>query len=181
MCSSDLEISHHGEHYTVENARLYTLPEETPPICVSAYGERAARAAAEFGDGFWSVGPQETIDDWEDNGGEGPRFCQLKACVADSEEEAVSIAHEKWPNSALPGELSTELPTPALFEQATEMVTEEDIAEGSTITSPEPQAHIDSIQAAIDAGYDHVYTMQIGDDQATMIDLYREEILPSFS
>jgi len=175
------EVSHHGEHFTVENARLYTLPEETPPICVSAYGERAARAAAEFGDGFWSVGPQETVDVWEENGGDGPRFCQLKACVADSEAEAVSIAHENWPNSALPGELSTELPTPALFEQAVEMVSEKDVAEGSTITSPDAEAHIDSIQEAIDAGYDHVYTTQIGDDQAAMVDLYREEVLPSFS
>jgi succinyl-CoA synthetase alpha subunit len=101
--------------------------------------------------------------------------------VADSEDEAVATAHEKWPNSALPGELSTELPTPALFEQATEMVSEKDIAEGSIITGPDPQGHIDSIQEAIDAGYDHVYTMQIGDDQAAMIDLYHEEILPSFS
>lgn len=175
------EVSHHGEYYTVENARLFTLPEEPPPICVSAYGERTASAAAEFGDGFWSVGPQEVIDVWADNGGEGPRFCQLQVCVAESEDEAVATAYEKWPNAALPGELSTELSTPALFEQAVEMVTEEDIAEGSIVTSSDPQAHIDSIQAAIDAGYDHVYSMQIGDDQAAMIDLYREEVLPSFS
>jgi G6PDH family F420-dependent oxidoreductase len=175
------EVSHHGEHYTVENARLYTLPEETPPICVSAYGERTAKAAAEFGEGFWSVGPQETVDTWEAEGGEGPRLCQLQACVADSKAEAVETAHEQWPNSPLPGELSTELPTPALFEQATQMVSKEDIEEGSIITDPDPQAHIDSIQEAVDAGYDHVYTMQIGDDQAAMIDLYQEEILPSFS
>ncbi|MDZ5810751.1 TIGR03557 family F420-dependent LLM class oxidoreductase [Halorubrum sp. AD140] len=175
------EVSHYGEHYTVENAKLFTLPEEIPPICVSAYGERTARAAAAFGDGFWSVGPQEVVDVWEDEGGEGPRFCQLQACVADDEDEAVATAHETWPNSALPGELSTELATPSLFEQAVEMVSEDDIAGGSILTNPDPQAHIDSIQAAIDAGYDHVYTMQIGDDQAAMLDLYREDVLPSFS
>jgi len=175
------EVSHYGEHYTVENAKLFTLPEETPPICVSAYGERTARAAAAFGDGFWSVGPQEVIDVWEEGGGEGPRFCQLQACVADSEAEAVATAYEKWPNSELPGELSTELATPSLFEQAVEAISEDDVAAGSIVTDPDPQAHIDSIQTAIDAGYDHVYTMQIGDDQAAMIDLYREEVLPSFS
>jgi coenzyme F420-dependent glucose-6-phosphate dehydrogenase len=32
--------SHHGEHYTVENARLYTLPEEPPPIYIATAGER---------------------------------------------------------------------------------------------------------------------------------------------
>ncbi|WP_262180277.1 TIGR03557 family F420-dependent LLM class oxidoreductase [Haloarcula laminariae] len=178
---SGREISHHGDHYTVENARLFTLPEEPPPICVSAYGERAATAAADFSDGFWSVGPQEAIEVWEDNGGEGPRFCQLQACVAETEDEAVETAYKYWPNSALPGELSAELATPALFEQATEMVSKDDIAEGSIITDPDPQAHIDSIEAAIDAGYDHVYTMQIGDDQGALLELYEEEVLPSFS
>ncbi|PSQ32347.1 LLM class F420-dependent oxidoreductase [Halobacteriales archaeon QS_9_67_15] len=174
------EVSHHGEHYTVENAKLFTLPEERPPVCVSAYGERAATAAAEFGDGFWAVGPQDTVQTWEDNGGEGPRFCQLQACVADSEGEAVSTAHELWPNSALPGELGNVLPTPAHFEQATQLVSEDDIAEGSIMTGPDAQQHIDSIQEALDAGYDHVYTMQIGDDQAALFDLYREDVLPSF-
>ncbi|WP_324664138.1 TIGR03557 family F420-dependent LLM class oxidoreductase [Haloarcula sediminis] len=175
------EVSHYGDHYTVENARLYTLPEETPPICVSAYGERAARTAADIGDGFWSVGPQEAVGVWEDHGGEGPRFCQLQACVAATEDEAVETAYEKWPNSALPGELSAELATPALFEQATEMVSKEDIAEGSVITNPDPQAHIDAIETAVDAGYDHVYAMQIGDDQAALTEMYEAEVLPSFS
>lgn len=175
------EVSHDGTHYTVENAKLFTLPEETPPICVSAYGERAATTAAEVGDGFWSVGPQEVISTWEAEGGSGPRFCQLQACVAETEDEAVSTVHERWPNVALPGELSSELATPALFEQATRMVDEEDIAESSVLTSPDPQDHIDSIEEAIDAGYDHIYPMQIGDDQSALIDLYREEVLPSFS
>jgi G6PDH family F420-dependent oxidoreductase len=174
------EVSHHGEHYTVENAKLFTLPEERPPVCVSAYGERAATAAAEFGDGFWAVGPQDTVQTWEDSGGDGPRFCQLQACVADSEDDAVSTAHELWPNSALPGELGNVLPTPAHFEQATQLVSEDDIAEGSIMTGPDAQQHIDAIQEALDTGYDHVYTMQIGDDQEALFDLYREDVLPSF-
>ncbi|PSQ50691.1 LLM class F420-dependent oxidoreductase [Halobacteriales archaeon SW_7_65_23] len=174
------QVSHRGEHYTIENARLFTLPEKEPPICVSAYGERAANAAADCGDGFWSVGPQEVIETWEDNGGEGPRLCQLQACVADSEAEAVSTAHQQWPNSALAGELSAILPTPAHFEQAARMVSEEDIAEGSILTSQDPQDHIDSVQEAIDTGYDHVYVHQIGDDQDALFDLYREEVIPSF-
>jgi len=175
------EVSHHGKHYTVENAKLYTLPEERPAIPVSAYGERTAKAAAEFGDGFWCVGPQDVVETWEDHGGEGPRFCQLQACVADGEDEAVSIAHEQWPTSALTGELSAVLPTPTHFEQAAEMVSEEDIAESSIMLGPDAQQHVDAIQEAVDAGYDHVYVHQIGDDQEALFDLYREEVLPSFS
>jgi hypothetical protein len=73
------------------------------------------------------------------------------------------------------------LPTPKHFEQAVGMVSEEDIAESSIMSGPDAQQHIESIQAAIDAGYDHVYVHQIGDDQEALFELYREEILPSFS
>lgn len=175
------QTSHYGEHYTVENARLFTLPDELPPIVVSAFGERAASAAGDLGDGFWSVGPRgNLVDRYESAGGSGPTYCQLHACHADSEQEAVETVHEVWPNSGLPGELGSQLPTPAHFEQATQMVSKEDIREGSIVTAPDPDEHIDSIQQAIDAGYDHVYTHQIGDDQQALIDLYEEEILPSF-
>lgn len=174
------QTSHHGEYYDVQNARLFMLPEDSPQICVSAYGPRAAQGAAEFGDGFWSVGPQAVINDWEDAGGDGPRFCQLHACVADSDDEAVATTHRVWRNSGLPGELAAHLSTPTHFEQATEMVSEEDIRQGSVITEQDPQAHINSIQQAIDAGYDHIYPHQISNDQEALFELYEEEVLPSF-
>src|ERR687883_157173 len=47
--------SHHGRHYTVENARVYTLPETPPPIIVAASGPKAAELAGRIGDGFWGV------------------------------------------------------------------------------------------------------------------------------
>src|SRR5205085_12611163 len=42
--------THRGRHYTVENARLYTLPDEAPPIYVAAAGSEAAALAARVGD-----------------------------------------------------------------------------------------------------------------------------------
>jgi G6PDH family F420-dependent oxidoreductase len=172
------DYSHYGEHYTVENAKLYTLPEEPPPIVASAYGPEAAESAADVGDGLWTVGPQEVVDTWERAGGEGPRYCQLTMCYAESEEEAVDTAYEWWPNSALTGELSSQLPTPVHFEQACEMVTKEDIRDSSLVTSPDPQDHVDSIEKAVDAGYDHVYVHQIGPDQEQFFEFYESEVLP---
>ncbi|WP_276301199.1 TIGR03557 family F420-dependent LLM class oxidoreductase [Halorussus lipolyticus] len=174
-------VSHHGDHYTVENAKLFTLPDDDPPICVSAYGDQTAAHAAEMGDGFWSVGPQDVVQTFEDEGGEGPKFSQLTVCYADSEDEAVETAYEWWPNSLLPGQLATELGTPQFFEQACQMVEKEDVREADSIlTDPDPQAHIDSIREFTDAGYDHVYVHQIGPDQEALFDLYADEILPEF-
>ncbi|MCU4925218.1 TIGR03557 family F420-dependent LLM class oxidoreductase [Halobacteria archaeon AArc-dxtr1] len=175
-------VTHRGEHYTIENARLYTVPEEIPDVVVSAFGPQAARLAAEEGDGLWTVGIKETVRErYVDAGGEGPRYTQIDVCYADSEDEAIDTVYEQWPNTALPGELSQVLPTPAHFEQATQMIEREDIAEGSTVTSQEPEAHIASIEEAIDAGFDHVYVHQVGDRQAEAIEFYENEVLPAFS
>src|SRR5687767_6204733 len=44
--------SHRGRHYTVENARVYDLPDTPPPVLVSGFGPKAVRVAAKIGDGF---------------------------------------------------------------------------------------------------------------------------------
>ena len=178
------QTSHHGKHYTVENARLFTRPDEAPPAMVSAFGPKTASAAAEYADGFWSVGPQdEPLEAYRDAGGDGPAISQLTVCVDSerSEDEAVSTAHEYWPQSSLPGELNQVLPTPRHFEQAVEMVDEEDVREGSLLTDQDPDAHIENLQEIVDAGYDHVYVHQVGPDQEAFFELYEEEVLPSFS
>jgi G6PDH family F420-dependent oxidoreductase len=49
--------SHRGEHYRVDHARIYDLPEQTPPIIVSGFGPQAISLAARIGDGFATVQP----------------------------------------------------------------------------------------------------------------------------
>jgi len=173
------QTSHHGTHYTVENARLYTLPDELPPVVASAFGPQTAVASAKFADGFWSVGPQDVLDTYREEGGDGSAYTQLTVCYADSEDEAVETAHEYWRQSALPGELNQLLPTPTHFEQATRVVTKEDIREGTIITDPDPQGYIESVEACVEAGYDHVYFHQVGDDQAAFFEFAEDELLPA--
>lgn len=171
------QVSYRGDHFTVENARLFTLPEEPPPVAVSAFGPSAARLAADVGDGLWSVGPQDVVETWADAGGEGPRYTQLSVCYAEDEDEAVQTAYEWWPNTALPGELSSQLPTTAHFEQACEMVSPEDVAESGLVTGPDPEPYVESVRTAVDAGYDHVYLHQVGPDQAAFFEFYEDELL----
>src|SRR3954464_1225453 len=84
--------SHHGKHYTVENARIYTLPDPPPPIYVAAAGTKAAELAGRIGDGFISVAPQaETIEAYEKaarSGGDKPKYGQVTVCWAEDEETA---------------------------------------------------------------------------------------------
>jgi G6PDH family F420-dependent oxidoreductase len=45
-------ISHHGAHYTVEHAKLFTVPDEPPPVLVSGFGPKSVELAARIGDGY---------------------------------------------------------------------------------------------------------------------------------
>ena len=64
--------SHRGTHYTVENARLYTLPEEPPEIMVAASGPKAAELAGEIGDGLVATAPdRELVSTFDGAGGSG--------------------------------------------------------------------------------------------------------------
>jgi coenzyme F420-dependent glucose-6-phosphate dehydrogenase len=171
--------THRGPHYRVENARIYDLPEQAIPILIAAKGERAGTLAGRVGDGLVGVAPEEElIRTFERAGGEGkPRYGQLHVCWAEDEAEARKTATEWWPNTSVPGELGVELPLPRHFEQAAEVVREEDVA-GSVVCGPDPEAHLEAIRSYLDAGYDHVYLHQVGPDQEGFFRFYEREVLP---
>jgi G6PDH family F420-dependent oxidoreductase len=171
--------THRGRHYTVDTARIYSLPEQLPPIYVAAGGTKAAREAARLGDGIIGTGPDRSIiDAFGDAGGEGPRIGQVTVCWAATEAEARRTAREWWPTVAIHGEASQELPSPAHFEQLTKSVTEEQVAE-VVPCGPDAARHLARIAEYADAGYDHVYIHQIGPDQAGFIKFAEGELLPA--
>jgi G6PDH family F420-dependent oxidoreductase len=99
--------SHRGRHYTVENARIYDLPDEPPPVLVSGFGPKAVRLAARIGDGFVTTSPdKDSIELYRSEGGKGPVHAGTKVCFMADEDEARATAHRLWPNEALPGELA---------------------------------------------------------------------------
>ncbi len=171
-------MSHRGRHYRVQNARLFTLPEASPPIRVAAGGARMAEMAARFGDGLISTAPdRDLIAAYEKAGGEGPKIGQLTVCWASTEKKARRTAHEWWPTAALHGEVSQELPNPSQFTQLAEGVTEDQVAE-AIVCGPDANRHLEDIEKYVAAGFDHVYIHQVGPDQEGFIDWARREILP---
>src|SRR5206468_926022 len=101
--------SHYGPYYRVRNARIYTLPEQPPPILVSALGPLAVKMAARIADGWISTAPDaEMARAYTDAGGKGPKMGGMKVCWGPDEAKARQLAHEIWPTSGLPGQLSQE-------------------------------------------------------------------------
>jgi coenzyme F420-dependent glucose-6-phosphate dehydrogenase len=173
------ETSFRGDYYTVENARIYTMPDQPPPIYVAAAGEKAAELAGRIGDGLISVAPdEEVVKAFRRAGGEGkPVYGQVHVCFAKSEDEATKTVLERWPNTSIKGESGQELPLPRHFEQLAEMVSEDDIVQ-TTPCGADPEWHMKSIREYVDAGFDHVYVHQIGDDQEGFFRFYEREVLP---
>jgi G6PDH family F420-dependent oxidoreductase len=171
--------SHHGEYYTVENARIYTLPEQPVPIHIAAAGETAARLAGRIGDGLITTKPDPSVlETFSQSGGGGkPNYLQMTVCYAEDEAKARKRALELWPNAGIPGELSQELPMPAHFEQATKLVTEDTIAE-SIVCGPDPEKHLEKIRESIAAGFENIYVHHIGHDQEAFLQFYAREVLP---
>jgi G6PDH family F420-dependent oxidoreductase len=172
------EITHEGRHYRVEDARIYDLPDEPPAVMVSAFGPKAAELAAEIGDGLVTTSPDaDTVATYRAAGGEGPVIACTKMCWAPDEAEARRTYASLWPTSGVPGQLSQELRTPGLFEQAVEVVTEDD-AVGSTPVGPDPDRHAEALRSFAEAGVDEVYLQQVGPDQEKAYAFLRDDVLP---
>jgi len=170
--------SHDGRYYRVENARIYSLPPEPPPVLVSALGPKAVSLAARIGDGLISTQPdKESLEQYAAEGGSGPKQGGFKVCWAKDEKTGRKTAYELWPNTLVPGQLSQELALPSHFEQASQLVTEDQLAE-TIPCGPDPERHLASLRQYLDAGFDEVYISQIGDDQAGFFDFYRKELAP---
>jgi G6PDH family F420-dependent oxidoreductase len=57
------QLEHTGRHYRVENAQLYTRPDEPPSILVSGFGPKAVDLAARVGDGYCITMPDPDLID----------------------------------------------------------------------------------------------------------------------
>jgi G6PDH family F420-dependent oxidoreductase len=170
--------SHHGRHYTVENARLYDLPDEPPSVLVSGFGPKAIRLAARIGDGFCTTAPEkQAIELYRSEGGKGPVHAGTKVCFMDDAQAAMQTVLRLWPNEGLPGELAQVLPTPSHFKQACELVTAEQIA---SPVGPDLDEHARSLQQYADAGVDELFVQQIGPEQDGFFTTWANEILPRF-
>ena len=171
-------ITHHGRHYTVENARIYSLPDAPPPILISGFGPKATDLAARIGDGYINTSPDaELVRRYVDAGGKGPKAAGVKVCWGEDEQQCKKLVHQLWRSSGVPGELSQELSMPTHFVQASELVTEEQLAE-KYVCGPDPQAHAAAIKKYVDAGFDEIYVSQIGPDQQGFFEFFSREVRP---
>ena len=174
------EFTHYGAYYTVSDARIYTLPDEPPPIYMAASGPKSAVLAGEIADGFISTtSGNELVRAFRENGGtDKPCFGSVKVCWAKSVEKAKEIMRQWWPVSAISGRLHSDLPSPKHFEDAVELMGKPELPEDA-ILGADPQPYVQALQSLQKDGFDHIYIHQVGPDQEGFLQFFQEELLPA--
>lgn len=134
--------SHHGKHFVVENARLYSLPDEPPPLLVAAAGPKSVELAARLGDGLIGTEPdREMVAQFKKAAGKKPCYCEITVCFDQDEKRAAKRAKELWPIAGMPSPLLQELPLPSHFEKVGELLSAEEMAK-SFPCGPDPEKHL---------------------------------------
>jgi G6PDH family F420-dependent oxidoreductase len=170
-------VTHTGRHYTVDTARLYSVPDQPPPIYMSGFGDKAIHVAARIADGYMSVQPNRDFVRLyrEAGGGDRPVQGGLKVCWGQDEGQARKTMHRLWPTEVIPGEALQLLPLPRHFGQVAELVSEDMV---SAPCGPDPDAHLAGVRAYTEAGFDEVYIGQVGGNCEGFFEFYARQVLP---
>jgi coenzyme F420-dependent glucose-6-phosphate dehydrogenase len=171
--------THRGKHYTVENLRIFDVPDDGVKVAVAAMQPQAAELAGRIGDALINVAPKEKIiEQFEDGGGKGkPTYGQITVCYAKSKDAARKTAFDVWPNALVEGSASQELPLPKDFEQLVEGRDPDELDDTLTL-GPDPEEYLEQIKEYDQAGYTHIYFHQIGPDQDGFLEFAKSEVFP---
>ena len=182
------DVKHAGEYYKMETMRLWTMPEQPPPIYVATAGPVTAEKTGRFCDGIITVGaPEEKIGTVFERFEKGAReagkdpsklhkILQLHLSWAPTDEEALRNALTEWPNGGMKFP-KADIRSPFDFEQMAKIVRPEDF-KGRMLISSDPEAHTREIQKFIDLGFDRVYLQNVGRNQLQWIDVFGKQVLP---
>ena len=168
--------SYEGKHLTLEDARVFDLPETPPRIAVASGGPVSARIAAELGDALFATEPRPDLTGaYASAGGDGPKYAEVPLSWAADEATAVASAREKFRFGVTGWKVQSELPNPVNFEAATAFVTEDDMNQ-TFGCGPNAARHLEVAQQFVDAGFDHLALINAGPDPEGFFDFFASEL-----
>jgi coenzyme F420-dependent glucose-6-phosphate dehydrogenase len=188
---SGKDVKHAGRFFTLETSRLWTMPDQPPPIFVATSGPITAKRAGKLVDGIITPGAtveklSALLDKFEQGAREAgkdptsmPKILQLHLSWAATDREARANAMTQWPNGGMRFP-KQDIRSPFDFEQMARLVRPEDF-DGRLLISSDPDDHRREIQKLIDVGFDRVYLHNVGRNQREWIEVFGREVLPALS
>jgi G6PDH family F420-dependent oxidoreductase len=170
-----------GNHFHVDSAKLWDLPDIRVPIAVAVSGSQSVQRFAPLTDAMIAIEPMADLcDEWNRVGRrDAPKIAQLPVSWDADRDAAITRAHEQFRWFAGGWKVNAELPGPAGFAAATQFVTKDDVAENIPC-GDDPGAIIAAAKPFWDAGFTHLALVQIGGDhQDEFFTAARNRILPA--
>jgi G6PDH family F420-dependent oxidoreductase len=174
-------VNFRGNHFDVEQAKLWDLPTARVPIGIAVSGQDSCTLAGRTADLMIAVEPKPELGEmFEAAGGDGkPRVGQLALSYDRDRETAVQRAHDQFRWFGLGWKVNADLPNPESFDAATAYVTPDQVAEQLSC-GPDLEEHVEAIRPFIDAGFTEVAVVQIGGEhQESFIRWAEGSLLPA--
>lgn len=171
-----------GDHFRVDSAKIWDLPQNPVPIAVAVSGEQSVQTFAKLADHLIAVEPKaELVSLWDDATGRvhSRKIGQLPVCWGPDRDASVERAHELFRWFGGGWKVNAELPGPSGFAGASQFVTRDDVAD-SIPCGPDLEAIVKAVRQFEDAGFTDVALVQIGDEsQRDFLEVAETELLPA--
>jgi G6PDH family F420-dependent oxidoreductase len=181
LLDGETGVNFRGQHFDVEQARLWDLPERRVPIGIAVSGAQSCTLAGRHADLMIAVEPKPELGELFDAaGGSGKaRVGQIALSYDPDREAAVQRAHAQFRWFGLGWKVNADLPNPESFDAATAFVTPAQVAD-QLGCGPDVEEHVEKIRPFIDAGFTEIALVQIGGDhQKPFIRWAEDELLPA--
>ncbi len=168
--------SYAGKHLTLEDARLYDLPDVPPEIAVAISGPKSARIAAELGDAIFATEPKpELTQAYADAGGTGARYAEVPLAFAPDEQTGAESAHRLFRFGVLGWKVQADLPNVAGYDAATALVTPDHMRD-EFACGRDVERFVEVTREFVDAGFDRVALVNAGTDVDGFFDFFAQEL-----
>jgi G6PDH family F420-dependent oxidoreductase len=175
-------VNYLGDHFRVDSAKLWDLPEQRVPIAAAVSGTQSINVGAPRADAMVAVTPDETlVREWNALApvSDTRKIGQIPICWDTDLDAAVHRAHEQFRWFSGGWKVNAELPGPASFAAASQFVREEDVA-ARIPCGPDIDAIVAAVSKFWSAGFTDVALIQIGGDhQDEFFPVAEKELLPA--
>jgi G6PDH family F420-dependent oxidoreductase len=157
-------VTWEGQHFRVDSARLWDVPDAGVEIGVALSGEQGIERFAPLADHLVQAMPDaDVVKGWNDKHPGGSRvFGQVPICWDPDEQKAIERAHSEFRWFGGGWSVNADLPTPAGFAGASQYVRPEDVA-SSIACGPDLDKLAESARPFLDAGFTDLAIVQVGD------------------
>lgn len=185
---SGADVKHSGDHFTLHKTRLWTMPDQPPPVYIATAGPLTAKRTGARADGIITPGATtekvagvlERFAAGAKSAGKDPdtmpKLLQLHLSWAPTDEAALENAVTQWPNGGMKFP-KADIRSPYDFAQMAGLVRPEDFA-GRMVISADPDAHRAEIQRFLDLGITQVYLHNVGRNQSEWLEVFGRDVLP---